>query len=172
MTPLHRLVSNTHWANPRLPDGDFRSVLFGDFRVDADGISTWAAPVEFAVQVMASAFREIRAVTILEIPEQLVDEIGIQVRASPGRTPDSASEAIHRSIECPGGSLLSELVERLSREPSYQWFSTGQVRTLLAERLGVGVTLRQLKPRVVDDLMRSGLVDAGRGAGGTRCLFR
>lgn len=160
---LYRLVGSSHWDSPRLANGDFKAVLFGDFRVDSDGISAWAEPVELAVQVMASGFRKIRAVTVLEIPETLMDDIGILVTASPGLAPDSASEDLHRNIECNRGSLLVELIDRLSQEPSLQRFDTARVRTLLAQRVGVGVDLDQLKPRVVDDLIRAGHVAPADG---------
>lgn len=96
--------------------------------------------------------------TVLEIPQGIVDDIGVEVTMTRGKAPDSASAGIHRNIQCLGGSTLVELVRRLSIDPKYKWFSTDDVRKLLAERVGVGVTLEQLKPRVVDDLMRSGLV--------------
>ena len=95
---------------------------------------------------------------MLEIPETLLNEIGITVRETAGAAPDPGSNDIHRSIECFGGSLLAQLLERLSDRPSLRSFNSAEVRALLVERIGAGLMLKHLKPQVVDDLLRSGLI--------------
>ena len=169
---LHRSVSCTRWDDPRLDDGDFRADLFSDFRVDEDGLSTWGEPIERAAQVTASAMDRIGTICLLEIPEDLLDEIGIPVDAEhPGDAPDAASASLHRSLGCFGGSRLARLVDRLSESPSCRRFGIARVRQLLASRIGVGVTLEQLEPRVVEDLMRSGLVTRAAGQQALGTLF-
>ena len=156
-------MRGNRWAEPRLDDGDFRAVLFADFRVDEDGISTWADPAELAAQVTASTLEEVKTIHLLEIPEEVLKDIAIPVVESPGKAPDAASAHLHRNLECFGGTRLMLLVDRLTDAPSCKRFSTAEVRQLLAERVGVGLTLEQLEPRVIEDLMVNNHVGEDEG---------
>ena len=160
---LHRSVNAGRWAEPRLTGGDFKAALFADFRIDDDGISTWSGPVETAVKAIAVLQDEVQSIALLEIPEELLSELGVSVSASSVSTPGSVGSDYHRSIECFSGPLLARLIDRLSDRPSYFQVDAEAVRGLLGECLTNDLTLEELRPRVIEDLIRNQVVDELEG---------
>ena len=100
---------------------------------------------------------------VLEIPEELLIELGVSVSASSVRTPGSVGADYHRNIECFSGPLLARLIDRLSDRPSYSQVDAEAVRRLLGECLTNGLTLVELRPRVIEDLIRNQVVDELEG---------
>ena len=155
---MFRSVKGGRWSNPIGPDGKFQAVLFGDFRVDQDGISVWGGPADLAARILASRLQEMGTITLLEISEDVLDEWSIPVKASRGRAPDPASTDSHNNIECFSGPLLSGLLDRLSQTPTLHTYIPQRVRELLIESLEVGSRLEDFGTLVIGDLMRTGTV--------------
>ena len=133
-------------------------MLFGDFRVDQDGISVWRGSTEHAARIVASKLQEIDKIALLEIPEDILDEWSIPVKVSRGKAPDLASADSHSTIECFSGPLLSGLLDRLSQNPTLHTYAPQRVRELLNESLEMGSSLEDFGTLVIGDLLRSGTV--------------
>ena len=112
--------------------------------------------MEVVARIVASGLERIGSIALLEIPEELLIELGIAVEISPGVNPHPESQNRHRSIRCFSGPLLAMLVSRLSVNPSYRRFPGAEVRASLAESIRSGLSLDELNLRVLAALLNAG----------------
>ena len=149
-----RSVSGGRWEDALGEDGKFKAVLFADFRVDDDGISVWSGPVDVVAQIVASALERIGTIVLLEIPNAIVNDLGISVENSPGDSSHPKSNGRHRSIKCFSGPLLAALMDRLSTNPSLRRYGGVEVRRLLTQSIQSGLKLDNVRFRVVAELLK------------------